>query len=184
MVVDMFFINMGADDKRMIALGESPCQLHAQAVGLLLGDLTGAKGLPDLIGYHIIPVTFAPGPEFILTLCIRKLVVRDLNITLICRDKAAFIGLFRVLHIVDDFTDRCPYCTPLARVQSHDARRRRVTASFLCSGKASPEAGPMYLLTSCKHDGTFVLNDFFLCFCQIIPTAFDDLIFQISAVCR
>ncbi len=45
---------VGADNKSVVAFGEAPRQLTAQAVGLLWGDLARNKGLPDGIGNHII----------------------------------------------------------------------------------------------------------------------------------
>ena len=47
-VMNMCFVDVGADNKSMIALGEAPRQLTAQAVGLLRGDLSGNEGLPDV----------------------------------------------------------------------------------------------------------------------------------------
>ena len=52
--MDMGFVHMSADNESVFALGETHCQLPAQAVGLFGGDLTRSEGLPYLIGQHII----------------------------------------------------------------------------------------------------------------------------------
>ena len=54
MIMNMGFINMGADDKSVVPLREASGQLIAQAVGLFRGDFAGDEGLPYLIGDHII----------------------------------------------------------------------------------------------------------------------------------
>ena len=46
-VPDDVIMDMGADHKGMIALGEPFGKLHAQPVGFFRGDLAGDKGLPD-----------------------------------------------------------------------------------------------------------------------------------------
>ena len=53
-IMDMGFINMGADDKSVVPFGEAAGQFIAQAVGLFRGDFAGDEGLPYLIGDHII----------------------------------------------------------------------------------------------------------------------------------
>ena len=46
MIVNMGFVDMGADDIGVIALGEALGQLTAQTVRVLRCDLSGNKGLP------------------------------------------------------------------------------------------------------------------------------------------
>ena len=46
-VMDMGFVDMGADHKGVISLGEPFGKLHAQPVGFFRGNLAGDKGLPD-----------------------------------------------------------------------------------------------------------------------------------------
>ena len=43
MVVDVGLVNVGADDESVLALGESPGQLHAQPVGFLRVISPGTK---------------------------------------------------------------------------------------------------------------------------------------------
>lgn len=49
-IMHVRFINMGADDKGVLALGKSFGKLHSQPVDLLSGDLAGTERLPDMIG--------------------------------------------------------------------------------------------------------------------------------------
>lgn len=46
MIVNMGFVDMGADDIGVIAFGEALGQLTAQTVRFLRCDLAGDKGLP------------------------------------------------------------------------------------------------------------------------------------------
>ena len=46
MIVNVSFVDMGADDIGVIALGEALGQLTAQTVRVLRCDFTGDKGLP------------------------------------------------------------------------------------------------------------------------------------------
>ena len=68
MIVDMVAVNVGTDDKSMIAFGKTAGQLIAQAVGLIRRDLAGNKGLPDGVGDHIIRPALSAGLGMILTL--------------------------------------------------------------------------------------------------------------------
>ena len=56
----MLFVDMGADDIGVVALGKPLGKLTAQAVCFLRGDLARREGLPDMVGDHII---FAPDPS-------------------------------------------------------------------------------------------------------------------------
>ena len=58
-IMDVGFVNMGTDNKSVIALGETAGQLIAQAVGFFRRDLAGDEGLPYLVGDHII----SPAPS-------------------------------------------------------------------------------------------------------------------------
>ena len=53
-IMDMGFVDMGADHKGVIALGEPFGKLHTQPVGFFRGNLAGDKGLPDMVGQHIV----------------------------------------------------------------------------------------------------------------------------------
>ena len=48
-IMDMGFVDMGADNESVFALGEPLGKFHAQPVCLLRCDLAGAEGLTDVI---------------------------------------------------------------------------------------------------------------------------------------
>lgn len=61
MIVNMGFVDMGADDIGVIALDEPLDQLTAQTVHFLRRDLAGDKGLPQMVGDHIILAAHSAG---------------------------------------------------------------------------------------------------------------------------
>ena len=67
MIMDVVAVNVGTDDKSVIAFGKTADQLTAQAVGFLRRDLAGNKGLPDGVGNHIIRPALSAGLKEILT---------------------------------------------------------------------------------------------------------------------
>ena len=54
MIVNMGFVDVRTDNIGMISFCEPPCQLAAQTVCFLRGDLAGAEGLAQVVGNHII----------------------------------------------------------------------------------------------------------------------------------
>ena len=131
-VMDVRLIRMGGDDIGVVALGEAPRQLLAQAVCFLRGDLSGDKGLPQVVGDHII---LAALPAGFLTVEIfeqQKLRVRDLWIALVASDKLPALGLVRILHISDNVPDGGFERPALSDVQGNQARgcQIRKLASF------------------------------------------------------
>ena len=54
MVVDVSLVDVGADDESVLAFGKAPGQLHAQPVCFLRRDLARHKGLPQVVGNHIV----------------------------------------------------------------------------------------------------------------------------------
>ena len=67
MIVDVLPVSVGGDNKSVLAFGETHRQFIARLVGFFSGDLTGPKGLPNLIGNYIIFLS-APGHKLILPL--------------------------------------------------------------------------------------------------------------------
>lgn len=72
MIVNMDFVDMGADDIGVIALGEALGQLTAQTVRVLRCDLSGNKGLPQMVGDHIILAAHSAGLLDVLILVKRN----------------------------------------------------------------------------------------------------------------
>ena len=67
MIVDVFPVCVGGNDKSVFALGKPHCKFIAHLVGFLGGNLTGLERLSNLIGDHII-FLYAPSDKFILPL--------------------------------------------------------------------------------------------------------------------
>ena len=99
MVVDVFPIRVSGNDKCIFALGEAHCQLIAHLVGLLCGDLTGAKRLPNLIGDHIIFLSASCG-KFVLPLGQHKFFVCGQWAALVVADQLSPVRFVRILRIV------------------------------------------------------------------------------------
>ena len=85
MIVNMGFVNMGADNVGVIAFGEALGQLTAQTVRVLRCDLAGDKGLPQMVGNHIILAAHSAGLLDVLIFGEKKLGVGDPAIALLVR---------------------------------------------------------------------------------------------------
>ena len=99
MVVDVFPVRVSCNDKRILALGESYCQLVAHLVGFLGGDLTGAERLPYLISDHIIFLPASCG-KFVLPLGQHKFFVCGQWAALVAADQLSPVRFVRILRIV------------------------------------------------------------------------------------
>ena len=135
MIMDVCLVNMSAYDKGMVAFGETPRQLVAQAVSFFRGDLSGDKGLPYLIRNHIISSPLSAGLGEVLPFCKMKLSIGNPAVALIAGDEPAAVRLFRVLYIANNVTDRCPHGPALAGVQGHDTGGGDKTTSFVTCDK-------------------------------------------------
>ena len=99
MVVDVFPVRVGGNDKRIFALGEAHCQFVAHLVGFLGGDLTGLERLPNLIGDHIIFLSASCG-KFVLPLGQHKFFVCGQWAALVAADQLSPVRFARILRIV------------------------------------------------------------------------------------
>ena len=86
MIVNVGFVDMGADDIGVIALGEALGQLTAQTVRFLRCDLAGDKGLPQMVGNHIVLAAHSAGLLDVLIFGEKKLGVGDPAIALPARN--------------------------------------------------------------------------------------------------
>lgn len=116
-VVDMLFVDMGADDKGMVPFGEAPRQLTAQAVGLFRRNLPWHKGLADGIGNHIVPAAPPAGPGKVLPLGEKKFRIGNAAVTLVAGDQSAIAGFIGILNIINDIADGFSSGPAYARVQ-------------------------------------------------------------------
>lgn len=121
MVVDVSLVDMGADDESVLALGEAPGQLHAQAVGFLRRDLARHKGLPQVVGNHIVRTAHPAGAGGVGLLVQQKLRVSHAAVALVAGDEPAVVGLVWIFYIVDDVADGLADRATLAGVQRYDA---------------------------------------------------------------
>ena len=82
MVMNMGFVNVGADNKGMIVFCESPCKFAPKTIGFFRGDLTGTERLTEMIGNYIIFATDSAGLIYILLLRQKKLCICGPAVTL------------------------------------------------------------------------------------------------------
>ena len=99
MIVDVFPVRVGGNNKRIFALGEAHRQFVAHLVGFLCGDLTGAERLPNLIGDHIIFLS-APCGKFVLPFGQHKFFVCGQRAALIATDQLSPVRFVRILRVV------------------------------------------------------------------------------------
>src|SRR5699024_4627266 len=121
MVVDVSLIDVGTDDESVPALGESPGQLHAKPVGFLRRDLARHKGLPQVVGDHIVRTAHPAGAGGVGLLVQQKLRVSHAAVALVAGDEPAVVGLVWIFYIVDDVADGLADRATLAGVQRYDA---------------------------------------------------------------
>ena len=119
MIVNMGFVDMGADDIGVIALGEALGQLTAQTVRVLRCDLSGNKGLPQMVGDHIILAAHSAGLLDVLIFGEKKLGVGDPAVALPACYQPAAVCLLRIFGVVDDSADGLSHRAAFAGVQRH-----------------------------------------------------------------
>ena len=122
MIVHMGAIDVRADDKGMIFLCKTPCELHTQAVGLFGSDLVGHKSLPYMVRDHIVFSAAPSGAGNVLLLGQCKFTVGHPAVALVAGDEPSAIRFLRIGYIVDGGTDGLFFFAPFADVQRHDAR--------------------------------------------------------------
>ncbi len=131
MVVDVSLVDVGTDDESVLALGEAPGQLHAQAVCFLRRDLARHKGLPQVVGDHIVRTAHPAGAGGVGLLVQQELRIGHAAVTLVAGDEPTVVGLFWIFYIVDDVADRLADRAALAGVQRYNAGGGHVgSASF------------------------------------------------------
>ena len=121
MIVDVRLVDVGADDESVLAFGKAPGQLHAQAVGFLRRDLARHKGLPQVVGNHIVRTAHPAGAGGVGLLVQQELGVGHAAVALVAGDEPAVVGLFWIFHVVDNVADRLADGAALAGVQRYDA---------------------------------------------------------------
>ena len=145
-VVDVSLVDVGADDESVLALGESPGQLHAKPVGFLRRDLARHKGLPQVVGNHIVRTAHPAGAGGVGLLVQQKLRVSHAAVALVAGDEPAVVGLVWIFYIVDDVADGLADRAALAGVQRYNAGGGHVgSASYYNKfGQESRAASPAF----------------------------------------
>ena len=122
MIVNMGFVDMGADNVGVIALGEPLGQLTAQTVCFLRCDLARDKGLPQMIGNYIILAAHSAGLLDVLILGEKELGVGDPAVALPARNQPAAVRLLGIFGVVNDVADGLSHRAAFSGVQGHQAR--------------------------------------------------------------
>ena len=121
-VMDMFFIRMGGNEKGVFALCPAHGCFIAYPVGLLRGNLPGGKGLADLIAEHIrLPLLLPTCDRFILCPGEQELGIGGLVVALIGRNELAVLGFIRVFPIVQTILQRAGDGFPLADMVGNES---------------------------------------------------------------
>ena len=126
MIVDMSLVDVGTDHKSVFSLGKPLGKFNAQPVGFFRGDFARHKGLPHMIGNHIILPPDPAGGGDVLALCQKELGVSGPAVAGKAGNEFAAVRLLRICHIVDDVADGTALRAAFANVQRHDARRSHV----------------------------------------------------------
>lgn len=88
----MMFVNVGADDESMCALGQRHGKVIADLVCHLRRDFPRLERLPQVIGDHIIVLPLPAGNDGMLPLGKQKFLVGYGRIALISRNQIAAVG--------------------------------------------------------------------------------------------
>ena len=150
-IMDVFLVYMGADNEGVFPLGETPSQLTAQPVCFFRRDLTRDKGLPDMIGNHIILAPYPAGGSDILPFIEKELRIRNPTVTLIAGNEPAIVCFLRILNIVYDVADGRPHRPAFAGVQGHEPRGCHEKASFHDEGGLHLQATPVDSFLFCLN---------------------------------
>lgn len=156
MVVNVSLVDVGADDESVLALGESPGQLHAQAVGFFRRDLARHKGLPQVVRNHVILAAHPASAGGVGLLVQQELGVGYAAVALVAGDEPAVVSLVWIFYIVDDVADGLADRAALAGVQRHNAGGGHV-------GALLPPGVRVKLCSSCAvftgHDPHNLVSD-------------------------
>ena len=148
----MLTVDMGRYDKGMVAFQKAHGQLSPYFIGFLRCDLTGLKGLANLIGYHIM-LLLSARDMLILPFGKQKFFVRSFGVTFIGTDKLAVVGLCCILRIVRAIGKTLTNCFALVDVQS-DQTCSCHFITFLSKKKSHPQVTSLSLDFHFKSAGT------------------------------
>lgn len=119
--MDVLFVYMSADKKRMIALRKFQRGFVCQTVSALRRNFAYLVGLNEQIGDHIFPALLpAPGQIFVKLFCRVKFLVGIRRIALIPGNQSALIGLFRVHAVIQTLVQRAQSCFAVSPMKRAD----------------------------------------------------------------
>ena len=106
----MLLVRVGRDDESVAALRPAHSQIIAYPVCFFRGDLSGIKGLADLIAQHILALLLLPARHGLVTgLCQKKLGGYRGRVALIGRYVFPVLRLFRIFPVVQTITNGLSY---------------------------------------------------------------------------
>ena len=98
-IVNVFSVDMGRNNKSILALCKPHGKLITDLVGFLGSDLSGLERLTNLVGNHIIFLP-APGHQFILAFGEHEFFIDRQGTAFVTADQFALLCLVRVLDVI------------------------------------------------------------------------------------
>ena len=99
MIMNVFPVGMGRNDKGILAFCKPHGQFITDLVGFFGSDFSGLERLPNLIGNHIVSLP-APGHQFILAFGEHKFFIDRQGTAFVTADQFALLRLVRVLSVI------------------------------------------------------------------------------------
>ena len=176
MIVDVLAVCVGADEKGVVALRPAHGRFITYPVGLLRGNLSGQKGLADLIAQHIGVSPLLPSRDrLVFCLAQNKLSVGGHVVALIGRDQLSGLCLVRVLPILKTVFKRLCNGFALADVVGNKPGNCQV-----CTFSLADEKGGCMLTAAVGTSEQFVPKSIFLFFQLPQPFLGLDKLFYIA----
>jgi len=122
MIMNVVFVDVGADDESMVPVCKAFGKLTADPVCFLRRDLAGDKGLSEMVSNHIVRTARSAGERGILPFGKKELGVGCAAVAFVAGDEPAVIRFLRILCIVDDVANCCSDVPALAGMQRHQPR--------------------------------------------------------------
>ena len=119
MIMDVVLVDVGADDESVVPVRKAFGKLTADVVRFLRRDLAGDKGLPKMIGNHIVRTARPAGESGILPFGKKKLGVRCPAVAFIAGDESAVICFLRIFRVINNVADRRVDVPAFAGMQRH-----------------------------------------------------------------
>ena len=102
MIMNVVFVDVGADDESVVSVRKTFGKLTADAVCFLRCDLAGDKGLPEMIGDHIVRTARPAGERGILPFGKKELGVGCPAVAFIAGDEPAIIRFLRIFRVINN----------------------------------------------------------------------------------